>query len=203
MSTIYFGGLSIKLFIGVSPLYVSEGCPQNYLSEYVLYLFRRLVHKTIYRSKSTICIGGLSTKIIYRSMYTIYFEGLSIKLLIGVSPLYVSKGCPQNYLSEYVHYLFRRVVHKTIYRSKFTICIGGLSTKQLFIGVSPLYVLEGCPQNYLSEYVHYLFRRVVHKTIYRNKSTICIGGLFTKLFIGVCPLFISEGCPQVKQISLF
>ena len=67
------GGLSIKLFIGVSPLYILEGCPQK--------LF-------------------------------IYFEGLSIKLFIGVSPLYVSKGCPQNYLSEYVHYLYWRVVHK-------------------------------------------------------------------------------------------
>ena len=76
MSTIYFGGLSIKLFIGVSPLYVSEDCPQNYLSEYVHYLFRRVVHKTIYRSKSTICIRGLST-IIYRSMSTIYIGGLS------------------------------------------------------------------------------------------------------------------------------
>ena len=42
MSTIYFGGLSIKLFIGVSPLYVSEGCPQNYLSEYVHYLYQRV-----------------------------------------------------------------------------------------------------------------------------------------------------------------
>ena len=38
--------------------------------------------------------------------------GLSIKLFIGVSPLYVSESCPQNYLSEYVHYLYRRVVHK-------------------------------------------------------------------------------------------
>ena len=44
MSTINFGGLSIKLFIGVSPLYVSEGCPQ-----------------INYRSMSTIYIGGLST----------------------------------------------------------------------------------------------------------------------------------------------
>ena len=80
--------------------------------------------------------------------------------------------------------------------------IGGLSIK-LCIGLSPLYVSEGCPQNYLSEYVHHLFRRVVHKTIYRSKSTICIGGLSTKLFIGVCPLFIFEVYPQVKQISLF
>ena len=80
--------------------------------------------------------------------------------------------------------------------------IGGLSIK-LFIEVSPLYVSEGCPQNYLSEYVHYLFQRVVHKIIYQSMSTICIGGLSTKLFIGVCRLFILEGCPQVKQISLF
>ena len=72
--------------------------------------------------------------------------------------------------------------------------IGGLSIK-LFIRVSSLYVSEGCPQNYLSEYVHYLFRRVVHKTIYRSKSSISIRGLSTKLFIRVCPLFISEGCP--------
>ena len=73
--------------------------------------------------------------------------------------------------------------------------IGGLSIK-LFIRVSPLYVLKGCPQNYLSKYVHYLFWRVVHKTIYRSKSTICIGGLSTNLFIRVCPQFISEGCPK-------
>ena len=72
--------------------------------------------------------------------------------------------------------------------------IRGLSIK-LFNEVNPLYISEGCPQNYLSEYVHYLFRRVVHKTIYRSKSTICIGGLSTKLFIEVCLLFISEGCP--------
>ena len=146
MSTIYFGGLPIKLFIGVSPLYVSEGCPKNYLSEYVHYLFRRVVHKTIYRGKSTTYIGGLSTKIIYRSMSTIYFRGLSIKLFIGVSPLYVSEGCPQNYLSEYVHYFISDgCPQKIIYRSMSTICIGGLSTK-LFIGVCPLFISEGCPQ---------------------------------------------------------
>ena len=94
MSTIYFGGLSIKLFIRVSPLYVSEGFPQNCLSEYVHYLFRRVVHKTIYRSKSTICIGGCPQNY-YQSMSTIYFEGLSIKLFIGVCPLFISDGCPQ------------------------------------------------------------------------------------------------------------
>ena len=95
----------------------------------VHYMYRRVVHK-----------------IIYRSMPTIYFRGLSIKLFIGVSPLYVSEGCPQNYLSEYVHYLFRMIVHtKIIYRSMFTICIGGLSTKS-FIEVCPLFISEGCPQ---------------------------------------------------------
>ena len=40
-------------------------------------------------------IGGLA-KINYRSISTIYFGGLSIKLFIGVSPLYVSEGCPEN-----------------------------------------------------------------------------------------------------------
>ena len=72
--------------------------------------------------------------------------GLSIKLFIGVSPLYISEGCPK----------------KIIYRSMSTIYFEELSIK-LFIGVSPLYVSEGCPQNYLLEYVHYLCRRVVYK----------------------------------------
>ena len=41
----------------------------------------------------------------------------------------------QNYLSEYVHYIYRRVVHKSIYRSMSTNYIGGLSTNKTNIFV--------------------------------------------------------------------
>ena len=36
----------------------------------------------------------------------------------------------QNYLSEYVHYIYRRVVHKSIFRSMPTNYIGELSTNK-------------------------------------------------------------------------
>ena len=48
-----------------------------------------------------------------------------------------------------------------------------------------------------------MYKRVVHKIIYRSMSTIYLEGLSIKLFIEVCPLFISDGCSEVKQISLF
>ena len=135
-------------------------------------------------------------------MSTIYFGELSIKLFIGVSPLYVSEGCPQNYLSEYIHYLFKMVVHKTIYRSKSTICIGQLSTK-LFIRVCPLFISDGCPQkNHISEYVHYMYRRVVHKIIYRNMSTIYIGGLSTsKTNIFVLEMIFIHGTNMWERVG--
>ena len=81
------GGLSLQLFIGLSPIYIYEGFPQK-----------------LFVGVCPLFISG----------------GFSIKLFIVVSPLYVSEGCLQIYLSEYVHYLFQRVVHKTIYRSKST-----------------------------------------------------------------------------------
>ena len=110
-------------------------------------MYRRVVHK-----------------IIYRNMSTIYFGGLSIKLFIEVSPLYRSEGCPQKYLSEYVHYLFRMVVHK---------------------------------KNYLLEHVHYMYRRVVHKIIYRSMSTIYIRGLSTskkKIFFWKQFSYMAQAC---------
>ena len=70
-------------------------------------------------------IGGLA-KINYRSMSTINFGGLSIKLFIGVSPLYVSEGCPQ-----------------INYRSMSTIYIGGLSTNKSNIFVLELIFIHG------------------------------------------------------------
>ena len=52
--------------------------------------------------------------------------------------------------------------------------------QQLFIRVCPLIISEGCPQSKLSEYVHYVYRRVVHKVNYRSMSLMYIGGLSTK-----------------------
>ena len=94
--------------------------------------------------------------------------GLSIKLFIGVCLLYVLEGCAQNYLLEYVHYLYRRVVQK----------------------------------NYLSEYVPYMYRRIVHKIIYRSMSTIYIGGLSTsKTNIFVLESIFIHGTSMCERVG--
>ena len=51
--------------------------------------------KIIYRSMSTIYIGGLSTKLFIGVSPLLYIRGLSTKLFIGVCPLLILEGCPQ------------------------------------------------------------------------------------------------------------
>ena len=51
--------------------------------------------KIIYRSMSTIYIGGLSTELFIGVSPLLYIGGLSTKLFIGVCPLLISERCSQ------------------------------------------------------------------------------------------------------------